>query len=502
MALLEKDESDPEKNLRGYSKTYTNEQIQFITTCYTGYINQRRKVKMTAFMKHLKTQWDQQTWLTTVPSRKTVDDMLLANGLRTPKVKPLSKSTYYTPVKKYVPHVQSVMDGKHVVVRVNDQSYSFVMEYSKDMATDAIGGSCIGKTETAELVKAAFENHRHNYQTPISTLIDNGRGNVKAAIDLGAEGTLFIRAYPNRPQTKGIIEGEFGLFERSVSTIHIQGTNHQELALSMLEQLSRLYIRLRNSSPRCSTCPFTPAKLMQANLTKTTADEAWDALKNERDKKQRQQQQRLKISQEQHELLDSVIDNFRLKGDRLRFKKSLNWVEQSIIKEAETLFGMYSQKDNFDESKRTMAYFSAIARNLQQKKDQAAKNEIARRRYGLDQKSKAQRKQVEDELALKKEQHQSEQHPDIDIVQAIQAHMNLPEKFRRSVKIYLTIIDEALQAVLRKNKKKQEQLIATIDNQIMKLTNLDLKDKYQWIEYINERLMFLINNKMEIVTPK
>lgn len=502
LTQLEHDESDPGTDLRGHSKTYSNEQIQFVTNCYKDYSKQRHKVKMTAFIKHLKTQWDQHFDLIKAPSRKTIDDMLLANDLRTPKVKQSSTSRYYTPVKKYAPHVQSVMDGKQVDVRLNNDNYSFVMEYSKDIATDAIAGFCIGTSETADLVKAAFQSHRENYQQPLSTLIDNGRGNVKASIDLGAGGTLFIRAYPNRPQSKGHIEGEFGLFERTVSTIDIQGQNNQELALSILEQLSRLYIRLRNSTPRCFGCPFTPDKLMKANLSNASAEEAYRALKNEQDKKEQQQQHRVKISTEHHELLDSIIDQFRLTGDRLRFKKSLKWVEQSTLKEAEAILGMYSQKDNFDESKRTMAYFSAIAKNLQQQKDQAAKQKVAQRRYGLDQKSKAQRKQIADELAFEKEQQQFEQHPHIDIIKAIQAHMNLPASFRKSATLYKTIIEDALQSVIRKNKQKQRQLMKTIDNEIMKITNFSNEEKYQWIDYIKERFNLLVNNKVETVTPK
>jgi len=394
------------------------------------------------------------------------------------------------------------MDGKQVDVHINDNSYSFVMEYSKDMATDAIGGSHIGHSETADLVQAAFEDHRQYYQRPVATLIDNGSGNLKASIELGRQGTLFIKAHPNRPQTKGSIEGEFGLFERTVSSIQIKGKTDRELALSMLEQLSRLYIRLRNSSPRCSSCPFTPDKLMKFNLSQASAEKAYRILKNEQDKKQQQQQQRLKISEEQHQLLDSIIEHYHLQGDRLRFKRSLSWVERSTLQEAEAQFGMYSQKDNFDESKRTMAYFSAMARKMQQQKDQAVKEAIAQRRYGLDQTSTAQRKKIADELALKRQQQRLEQQPHIDVVQAIQAHMNLPQTFRKSVNIFRMTIDEVLQSVLRKSKQKQQQLMATINHEIMKLTNLSLAEKYEWIDYVKERFNLLVTNRVKVVTPK
>lgn len=502
LTQLEKPDEEQEQSFRGKSRTYTDEQIQFITTTYTEYEKERQKVKIMAFIKYFKEQWENQSWLTPVPCRKTVEDILLANGLRKVQPNDCKKSAYCEPVKKYFPHVQSVLDGKEVVVHVNDNSYNFVMEYSKDIATDAIGGANIGNTETSDLIKGAFQTHAENHRKPLSSLVDNGKGNNKAAIDLGSEGTLFIKAFPYRPETKGHIEGEFGLFERTVSKIHIKGKTEAELALSFLDHLSRLYIRLRNKMPRCSVCPFTPEKLMKANLDQAEAKKAYLSLKAEQEKKEKDQEKRLKISKSHSELIDSIIKEHRLKGNTLSFKRSLKWVELSTIKEAEQVFAVYSQKDNFDESKRTMAYYSAIARNLQQQKDQQRKEDIACRRYSLDQISKTYRKKIESESSLKKEQQCLEQEPNLQIVNAIQAHTNLPVGFRKSVNLYKNYIDEAIQSLLRKSKQRQKTLIEKVENGIIELTNLSMNERYDWVKYVNERIDFFINNKAKVVTPK
>lgn len=502
LAQLEKSDDECEQSFRGKSRTYTDEQIQFITTTYIEYEKERQKVKIMAFIKYLKKQWENQSWLTPTPCRKTVEDILLANGLRKVQPKASKKSRYYEPIKKYFPHVQSVLDGKKVVVHVNENSYNFVMEYSKDIATDAIGGSNIGHSETSDLVKGAFQTHAENHQKPLSSLVDNGKGNNKAAIDLGSEGTLFIKAFPYRPETKGHIEGEFGLFERTVSNIHIKGKTEAELALSFLDHLSRLYIRLRNKMPRCSVCPFTPKKLMKANLNQAEAEKAYLALKAEQEKKEKNKEQRLKISEAHHDLLDSIIKEHHLSGNSFRFKQSLKWIELSTIKEAEQVFAVYSQKDNFDEAKRTMAYYSAIARNLQQQKNQQRKEDIAHRRYSLDQSSIMHRKKIESELSLKKEQQRLEEEPNLQIVNAIQAHTNLPVGFRKSVNLYINYIDEAIQSLLRKGKQRQKALIEKVKNGIIELSNLSMNERYEWIKYVNERINFFINNKAKVVTPK
>jgi hypothetical protein len=284
-------------------------------------------------------------------------------------------------------------------------------------------------------------------------LVDNGKGNQKAAIDLGGEGTLFIKAWPYHPETKGQVEGEFGLFERKVSHIHIQGRTEQEIAMSVLETLSKTYIRTRNSNPRCSVCPFTPEKLMKAKLDSTKAENAYQVLSDAQKIKQNQQEKRLKISDERNDLLDSITKTLNLSGDRLRFKKSMKWIEISTLKEAEQILSVYSQKDNFDSSKKNMAYFSAIARNLQQEKDQNRKEKIAHYRYGLEAKAVEKREKIQDELKRRKCEELLEKEPHRQLVNAIIAEMNLPSDFRKTIFIFKKQIDESVLSILKKKNK-------------------------------------------------
>lgn len=227
---------------------------------------------MTAFMKYLRKTWQSQSWLTPCPSRKTVEDMLLANGCRKPRTQPKSRPNYHPPVKRHFPHAQIVLDGKHVVVSMNGHDYLFVLELCKDMATDAIGGYAVGETETAALVKQAVTDYCANHPQPLAALLDNGSGNLNAAIELGVEGMLIIRAYPYRAETKGQIEGEFSLFEKRVSQIVIEGQTEKELAINILKQIVAVYLRLRNQTPRCSVCPFTPEKLIAAKIDAVDAE--------------------------------------------------------------------------------------------------------------------------------------------------------------------------------------------------------------------------------------
>lgn len=432
-----------------------------------------------------------------------MEDMLVANGLSKPKAAmPRGSKAYYPSVDRYFPHAQSVMDGKEVVVSLNSTDYFFTMEFSKDMATGAIGGAAVGTSENAELVKEAFQNHSLKYGRPVATLIDNGKGNLKAAVDLGSEGTLFIKARPGRPETKGQIEGEFSVFEKKVSRIVIDGENEQEQAMSILENISEVYLRLRNQTPRCSVCPFTPQKMMQAKLGSVEAGKAYDVFKERQEIKKKQKEQRLKISEQMNDLVESIVREHRLTGDLLRFKRSLRWIDISTLEEAETAFAVQSGRDTFDPAKRTMAYFYAIARNMQTRKDQERREQTARRRYQLSESAKENRKKVQATLDIQKEKQRLEKQPNLKLINALKAEMNLPESFRATITIFKNQMDQAILSIIRKKAQRRQSLIEKTHEAIMGLAYLSPETRYDLIKQVNERIKVLSNNKVKVVTPK
>lgn len=503
LSLLEKTSEKQEPGLEGKTRRFSDAQIAFVFGCYQSYSSERKRVKIEAFMKDLRSKWKDQSWLTPAPSRKTVEDMLVANGLRKPKAGMTNGSKmYYPSVDRYFPHAQAVLDGKEVVVRLNRNDYPFTLEFSKDIATSAIGGSAVSTSETAEVVKQAFHNHSRQYGRPVAALIDNGKGNLKAAVDLGSEGTLFIKAWPGRPETKGHIEGEFGVFEKKVSHIVIEGETDQEQAMSILENVSEVYLRLRNQTPRCSDCPFTPETLMKAKLGSVEAGKAYEVFKEQKQIKEKQKQKRLKISEKMKELVESVVREHRLTGDLLRFKRSLRWIEISTLKEAERAFAVQSGRDTFDPAKRTMAYLFAIARNMQIQKDQERREQTARRRYQLSESAKENRKKVQAALEMQKEKQILEKQPHLKLINAMKADMNLPESFRATITIFKNQMDQAILSIIRKKTQRRQSLIEKTHESIMEISYLSLETRYNLIKQVNERINLLSNGKVKVVTPK
>lgn len=436
-------------------------------------------------MKELLQQWKTQPWEMAPPSRKTVEDMLLANGCR--ETTPGKASSHTEKTKRHFPGAQMLLDGKAVLVSFLGQTFKFVVEFCQDAATSNVGGTAIDDTETAELVKAAVAEFTANHGKPLATLQDNGTGNNKAAIDFGADGILVIKAHPYRPETKGLIEGEFGLFEKKVSTIEITGETDKEIAQSILKQILTVYVRLRNQTPRCSVCPFTPQEMMNYQPDATQKQQAFDELKAASERKAKKQEQRLKVSGEFHDLTDSIIKEHRLAGDSLRFKQSLRRIELSVIRETELKFAVQSARDTFDEAKRTMAYFAAIARNLQGEKDKARRLSTARRRYDLDQEASRKRAEIQACLAKQKELDKFEKHPEKELLNFLQAEFNLPPLFRSRSMLHKQAIKRVLTNLLKQNNpEKMQRCLKNTEKLIMESGQYPLNVCYDMIKMVHD----------------
>jgi len=444
-------------------------------------------------MKHLRRCWKEQThWMIDCPSRKTVEDMLLGNGFG--EVKPREAKKYHPPLARHYPNAQVVLDGKEAIVGLQHQAYRFVLELCQDIATDNIGGSAIAASETKILVEQAMDNHCATYGNPLAALVDNRSGNLKAELDFGKQGILVVRSHPYRAETKGTIEGEFGIFEKKISTIAIDGTEPEEMALSILTQIVAIYIRLRNQTPRCSVCPFTPGEMMKYQATAEQKQQAYDLLKAAKERKRLQQEQQMKVSQEFHDLVDSIVKEHGLSGDRLTLKRNLKHCSLSSLREAESRFAVQSKRDTFTESKRTMAYFTAIARNIQQEKDQAEKQAAARRRYGLDLEAKQKRAEIQAQVERKAQEKERRLHPEREIVAILKAEMALPPAFRDKLMLHKNRLHEAVEALLKRKTQQQIQLvIKKTEKEVMQLSEFSLDVRYQMVSIFKEKISSLIH---------
>ena len=497
---LEQSESEPTAvTLPRPLTNYTDEQIRFVVETWKSYKENRKRVRSRAFVKELRKQWHQQPWLTPAPSRQTVADILRGNGVEPVKSQPKGQR-YYEPVKKFFPNAQLCLDGKQIDIELNNNMHSFTVEMAKDLASDAITAAEFGKTETAELVKTAYAQHQKNYGDPLSLLVDNGPGNKKASVDLGKEGVLIISAFPRQPETKGQLEGEFGRFERLTHPILLQGKDDETLTLSVAKSVVEIYAQLRNQTPRCQSCPFTPEELMKYQAGDLQLASAYDFLRTRQEEKKAQKEKRLKIDQERQALMESVAKEHKLFGDMLTFKKALKFVESSTIRDAERDFFAYTKRDDFDQGKRSMAYFCGIAQNMQSKKDQQRKNEMTQRRFGLDQKARKNREEIKAAQLEIKRHREHEKKPWLLLLESLKGEFNLPPDFKH-LSIFRKNIDQTLSLMLGKSKKQYRTVINKTEHAIMNLSSFQLDKRFAMVKFVKERLENLSNPQAKTVTP-
>ena len=105
-------------------------------------------------------------------------------------------------------------------------------------------------------------------------------------------------------------------------------------------------------------------------------------------------------------------------------------------------------------------------------------------------------------MARKKEAALLKKHPQIRLVNAITAELNLPPDFRKTSTVFKNQIDEAVLSILRKKPQARSYATLNAHQRIMNLKHIPIDDRYQWVNYVNERIDFLNNNGAKSVTPK
>lgn len=296
-----------------------------------------------------------------------------------------------------------MIDGKEVAIDVRGEQYCFNLEMAKDMFSEVITGHSITDEEDVQAVWSVLEQHSHRYVNPLALLMDNDKSNSKVVAEK-LEGIIPIFAFKGCPQTKAVLEGEFGNLEREIGTLRIGGENERELAREILKAIVNLYVGHRNQKPRFSVCDRAPLKLMEERPSKKEIERAKEELK-------RRQERSLALGEnpplrpEKLVLIEDILTRSKLRvEDRERFFKTMLKYDEKAIREAEAEFFAMSQRDSFSETKRTGQYFAGIVRNKQIEIDQERKRELYRKRYSLDQQWQKQRESYREKLAERREE--------------------------------------------------------------------------------------------------
>jgi hypothetical protein len=457
LADWEKGPEDNNHDKRGLALSVPQGLIEFICRASDEYKQGRKRkkrIKIGSFMKWLnKSKKDKMAYFNCGKSRRLITDILIANGRY--KENTNKKYPVYRPrIKKFYPNAQVVLDGKKKDIEVLGEKFSLNMEILKDIHSDAITACKISDEEDGGVVKAVINEHTEKYGPPLSILYDNHSANLSSEVSqtLKEHGNIItINAFKGCPETKATLEGEFGLFERTVGDLNIEGVKKRDIAKNILTIVADVYVKMRNMVGRCSVCNRRPLDLMNYVPTKQEIDNAKRDLQRIKKRSDKLKEKAAKPPPEKEQLIEDIIKRNNLSIDDMdRFKKVMLDYDRQALEEAELDFYAYSHREGFDETKRTGQYFGGIVKNKQIDIDNKKKEELKRKRYFVDEKWRRKRQDYERYKQLKEDKEKVKRHPEIEMAKWIENTQNIRNSLGMIPKFFYDKIKECLSMLVKK----------------------------------------------------
>jgi hypothetical protein len=151
----------------------------------------------------------------------------------------------------FFPGAQWIGDGATIPVDVNGTRCNLNLELMVDAASGAVVGTSIRDNEDSAAVAEAFDQAvATTGAPPLGLLLDNRPCNHSARVAAACSPATVLYAAKGRPQSKGHVEGAFGLFAQQAPPLVIHATSHAELARQVLGLVSLTWARALNHKPR------------------------------------------------------------------------------------------------------------------------------------------------------------------------------------------------------------------------------------------------------------
>jgi len=338
--------------------------------------------------------------------RRTITRILQANDLRKIETRG-GPPPYHGRFQVYFPGAQVSIDAKKcdvVFLGEKRQVITLTKEAGIDIATGAILGDALEKTENSNGVTRVLIQMREEYRGILALLSDTGTANRAAdaeGIFQWEKGDGRIFSFPCHPQTNGYSEGLFGQFVRIVGPIEIDDTSRETIAASVVEVVWRIFIHFHNYSPRERLGGKSPIEYFRQYLPKPEEVEAArTGLQAQREKSRASRQPHPRLSDPAfRSQVESLLRRNRLPAALDHAIEALLPYESGVIQRSSDAFFVQSQRKGFDERKRTFAYFMGIVRNKQGEADterlraEYLRRESARKLAAME----AERKRLEEE---------------------------------------------------------------------------------------------------------
>ncbi|MFL5344427.1 MAG: hypothetical protein ACJ8AT_06525 [Hyalangium sp.] len=186
--------------------------------------------------------------------RSRIAALLAEYGLRSPRrraSRPRRGRAPHGSFETFFPGAQWVTDGKRLSLRINGQVFAFNLQLVVDTHSGAILGASLRDCEDGRAVTEAFADAVATAgQPPLALLLDNKACNHSSTVERLRATTLLTYAARGRPQSKGHVEGAFGLFSQAMPELTLHADNTRDLARQFLGILVQGWARTLNHRPR------------------------------------------------------------------------------------------------------------------------------------------------------------------------------------------------------------------------------------------------------------
>jgi len=308
--------------------------------------------------------------------RKTIEQILIANDLYRPQTRK-RYPRYYQNLCQRIPNGLLSIDGSDMVVWIDGMKFTFNLELGVDTGSFCHTGFGIHPTETAKAVMDVLEQHRRNWGDPLGVVCDHGSANLNEKVlsylnDCGIE---VVPAGPGNPKGNGTDEGAFGQMKQVIGSICLNTSSPQALAKNVLEAIVSVYIKMRNKLALRRNNAI-PSDQMITPVTDSQKQAEKHRLASHKSSKNADDENCDKIKR-----LDWIISYYSLAptpAEHDRARHCIRYYDFEAISKTEEAF---LRAVNRQASRRNLAYFFGILRNIQQEVDDARYRNYCRSRY-------------------------------------------------------------------------------------------------------------------------
>jgi hypothetical protein len=462
--------------------------VQLILKAFDEFNPERTRYKLKTFLRYLKKNCREELRVYPVGmSRKTIAEILEAHGRYQRKRKTKRHDPGGAVIERLYPGAQTGVDGKEMKISLENQEYTFNCEMAQDLASQKMTSFIVSDTEDAAAVKGVIISSEKAHPAPVGYLSDNGSGNKAAH---SATPAVWNYTFPSHPKTNGILEGEFSKIEEVIGRVKIMGTTAKERAQSILEVVLGIYTRMRNATPRCIKCPFSPDELMNYHPTPEEKQKAWDMLTARQ--KEREKARIKKGSSDLYALCEHIIQQHRLHlyCSHDEYIRKVSRFDKDALLKADVEFAVYSQRDSFDDSKRNGNYFYAIVKAKQQEKDDARRKEHLRERYIFEEKKRQESKEEQFTRSEQEARAQKESNPVDYVVKWMKTGFSLKDPaLREKFSVFKEKVRDGLVKIF--GMRSWKDTFQYLKEALMACAEFSLEVRKEMIDYISSEMAHL-----------